>query len=153
MKHTMKNTMTPKIELPIKIEDGDTTQAWVVFTGQTDRPWLRFLKPGFRHCFVLLNDGRQWMSFDPMLNHIELKVQYSVTADFDFPQWLAGRGYTVVSAPIDHSKKIPAPWRFFTCVEAIKRLLGLHARTIFTPWQLYRHLTDFTRQGDLSWEV
>ncbi|MEC8665492.1 MAG: hypothetical protein VXY16_08475 [Pseudomonadota bacterium] len=149
----MKNTMTSKIELPVQAEEGFETKAWVVFTGQTDRPWLRFLRPGFRHCFVLLNDGRQWMSFDPMLNHIEVKIQHSVNADFDLPNWLAGRGYTVVNAPIDHSNKIPAPWRFFTCVEAIKRVLGLHARTIFTPWQLYKHLTNFETQGELSWEV
>ncbi len=86
----MKNTMTSKIELPVQAEEGFETKAWVVFTGQTDRPWLRFLRPGFRHCFVLLNDGRQWMSFDPMLNHIEVKIQHSVNADFDLPNWLAG---------------------------------------------------------------
>jgi hypothetical protein len=26
----------------------------VVFSGTTDIPWLRVLKPGFRHCFALV---------------------------------------------------------------------------------------------------
>ncbi|MCD8496748.1 MAG: hypothetical protein LRZ85_00855 [Alphaproteobacteria bacterium] len=42
-------------------------EAYVVFTGRTDLPWLRWLKPGFRHCFVLLNDGRQWAEPRPAL--------------------------------------------------------------------------------------
>jgi len=33
-----------------------------------------------------------------------------------------------------------APWMPHTCVEAVKRVIGLHARFIITPWQLYRHL-------------
>ena len=35
----------------------------------------------------------------------------------------------------------PAPFMLFTCVEAVKRVLGIHRRGIVTPWQLYRHLT------------
>jgi hypothetical protein len=32
--------------------------ALVVFAGHTDVAWLRrLLRPGFRHCFVALNDG------------------------------------------------------------------------------------------------
>ncbi len=30
----------------------------------------------------------------------------------------------------------------FTCVEAAKRVLGLHDRRVVTPWQLYRRLSD-----------
>src|SRR3954466_12569602 len=29
-----------------------------------------------------------------------------------------------------------APWAPFTCVEAAKRVLGLHVRRVMTPWQL-----------------
>lgn len=116
-------------------------KAWVVFSGKTDVPWLRLLKPGFRHCFVLLHDGRNWLSVDPMLNRMEVQLQY-VPPRFKIFQWLEDHGYTVVSAPVCRDKLAPAPWRLFTCVEAVKRILGIHARGIFTPWQLYKHLTQ-----------
>ncbi len=120
-------------------------RAWVVFSGQADRPWLRILKPGFRHCFAVLHDGRQWLSFDPMLNHIDLKVHNHVPKDFDLPGWLAARGHRVMAAPVDRSRKTPSPLALFTCVEAIKRLLGLHRFFILTPWQLYRYLESYSR--------
>jgi hypothetical protein len=147
-------------------------QAWVVFSGQADRPWLKMLRPGFRHCFVIVNDGQSWLSLDPMLNHMDVRVHHHVPANFDLPEWLRQRGQRVIAAPLSRVLKNPAPWRLFTCVEAVKRLLGLHSRFVFTPWQLFRHLeklnagnsnSAFPRrfkfprfpnhfQGVLSWE-
>ena len=113
--------------------------AWVVFSGETDLPWLRFLRPGFRHCFVLLNDGRHWLSCDPLANKTEITVHH-VPADFDLPEWLSQRGQRVVRASVRAAPRRCAPPMPFTCVEAVKRILGLHDRWIMTPWQLYRHL-------------
>ena len=118
------------------------TSAWVVFSGQADCRWLRILKPGFRHCMVLLHDGKRWLSVDPMLNHMELQVHETVPEDFDFPRWLQTQGQLVVRASVDHSKKIPAPLMFMSCVEVVKRVLGIHSRRIITPWQLYRYLKE-----------
>lgn len=123
---------------------GITAQkAWVVFSGQTDLPWLKILKPGFRHCYVLLNDGRHWLSIDPLSNYTDIAVQ-NLPCDFDLPRWMQSRGHLIIPAPIKHEKK-QAPWMLFTCVEAVKRVLGLHSITILTPWQLYRHLTKHIR--------
>lgn len=113
--------------------------AWVVFTGKTDLPWLRMFKKGFRHCYVLLNDGERWISLDPMSNCMDVSVHHHVSATFDLPAWLRKRGQIIVPAPVCRIKK-EAPWMAFTCVEAVKRVLGLHNRFIVTPWQLYRHL-------------
>lgn len=133
-------------------------KAWVVFSGQTDLAWLRLLKPGFRHCFVLLNDGRRWLTFDPLSNYTDICVHHDLPAGYNLPQWLEGQGFTVVQSVITQEKK-PAPFMIFTCVEAVKRVLGLHRFFIFTPWQLYRHLTTHNTnehhrfKGELSWEV
>ncbi len=126
-------------------------KAWVVFSGQADRPWLKFLRPGFRHCFVILHDGQHWLSFDPMLNHIDLQVHSHVPDDFDLPGWLRRRGQRVVKAPVDHSHKNSAPVSLFTCVEAVKRVLGLHRFFILTPWQLYCHLKKKSQKGENLW--
>ena len=113
--------------------------AWAVFTGQTELRWLKLLKPGFRHCFVLLNDGRHWITIDPLSPFMEVAVQ-PVGADFDLPGWLSQQGLIVAKTRVRRGLARPAPWSLFTCVEAVKRVLGIHARFIVTPWQLYRRL-------------
>jgi hypothetical protein len=116
-----------------------TPDAWVVFSGQCDDiPWLRILRPGFRHCYALLNDGRHWVCFDPLSNYTDINV-HELPAAFDLPLWLKDHGHTVVKAKVKRGVK-EAPWMPHTCVEAVKRVIGLHARLIITPWQLYRHL-------------
>ena len=115
------------------------TKAWVAFSGRADLAWLRLLQPGFRHCFVILHDGHQWITFDPLSNYTDITVLH-LPGDFDFPGWLAMRGYRVIRAPLCRKVAKPAPVAVFNCVEAVKRVLGLHKRSIITPWQLYRYL-------------
>lgn len=128
-------------------------KAWVVFSGQTDLPWLRWLRPGFRHCFVVLHDGMHWLTVDPMLHRMDVRVHRDLPRDFDLPRWLAGRGQFVMPAAVDVKRRKPAPWRPFTCVEAVKRVLGLHAGFILTPWQLYRYLNNHTQKEIFAWAV
>lgn len=125
-------------------------KAWVVFSGQTEISWLRFLKPGFRHCYVLLNDGERWTSVDPLSHVMEVSTHHHVPADFDLPGWLQSRGNRVVQAPLRRDITKPAPFMLFTCVEAVKRVLGVHSRGIITPWQLYRYLRH---RGDFAWAM
>lgn len=114
--------------------------AWVVFRGDTPLWWLRLLKPGFRHCLVLLNDGRRWVVVDPLAPFTDVAV-LELPPGFDLPGWYRDQGLTVDVAPLRRGLTRPAPWGPFTCVEAVKRLLGLHAPFVVTPWQLHRHLT------------
>lgn len=125
-------------------------KAWVVFSGQTEISWLRFLKPGFRHCYVLLNDGERWTSVDPLSHVMEVSTHHHVPADFDLPGWLESRGNRVVQAPLRRDITKPAPFMLFTCVEAVKRILGVHSRGVITPWQLYRYLRH---RGDFAWAM
>ena len=77
-----------------------TQSAWVVFSGQTDRPWLKCLKRGYRHCFVIINDGRRWLSFDPMLNYTDIRMHHHIPPEFDLPSYFTERGYIVRAAPL-----------------------------------------------------
>lgn len=120
--------------------------AWVVFRGDAPLWWLRLLRPGFRHCLALLNDGRYWVVVDPLAPFTDVAV-LGVPASFDLPGWYRGLGLPVVAAPVRRQIARPAPWGPFTCVEAVKRLLGLHARFVLTPWQLYRHLTGLPQES------
>lgn len=132
--------------------------AWVVFSGETDIAWLKILKPGFRHCFILLNDGKRWMSIDPISPYTDIQIYHHIAAEFDLPAWLENRGHKVIQSRINKNHKKPAPWMVVTCVELIKRILGIHKRFIITPWQLYRFLNNpqnkqnnHQSKGDLSW--
>ncbi|HYD65520.1 hypothetical protein [Azospirillum sp.] len=114
-------------------------RAWVVFSGAAELWWLRLLRPGFRHCFVALDDGRHWVVVDPLAPFTDVAV-LGVPAGWDVPGWFRSLGMTVVAAPVRRGLTRPAPWGPFTCVEAVKRVLGLHAPFVLTPWQLYRRL-------------
>ena len=121
-------------------ETYEPNEAWVVFSGEADLWWLRFLKPGFRHCFAVARDGTNWIVIDPLSPRLDVSV-LPLPQSFNLPQWLQGQNLKVLPALIkrDYSKAAPANW--FSCVEVIKRFLGIHARLIFTPWQLYCFLT------------
>lgn len=113
-------------------------KAWVMFSDNTDLWWLRVLKPGFRHCAVLLFNGEHWVSVDPLSHKTDVLV-HDVPARFDLPRWLSDRGHCLVPAEIS-AVPVPAPWMPFTCVEAVKRVLGIRKRFIVTPWQLCQFL-------------
>ena len=86
---------------------GDLRRAWVVFCGHADLAWLKLLAPGFRHCFVVLNDGRHWLTVDPLSCFTELEVQ-PVPAGFDLPAFYRARGLTVVPAPLGRARAAAA---------------------------------------------
>jgi hypothetical protein len=114
--------------------------ALVVFVSHAECRWLRVLRAGFRHCFVVLRDGSAWLACDPLRDRIELAV-LPVPERFDLPGFYANRGHTVLlgatrpDLPRDGFGIAP-----LTCVSVAKRLLGVRAAWILTPWQLYRHL-------------
>ncbi len=115
-------------------------RVWVVFTDQTELKFVRMLKRGFRHCFVLIHDGQRWISIDPMANYMEVMVHDHLPDDFDFARWLEELGHSVVRAKLSRNIMTAAPVMLFTCVEACKRILGVHKFSILTPWQLSRFL-------------
>ena len=64
-----------------QIEDHNI--ALVVFSDTTDLWWLKFLKSGFRHCFVIIKfsdlERDRWVALDPMLHHWQMGVQFNLT--------------------------------------------------------------------------
>lgn len=121
-------------------DGGPPPRAWVVFSGAAELWWLRLLRRGFRHCFVALDDGRHWTVIDPLAPFTDVAV-LDREAVPDLPGWFRGLGLTVVPAPVRRGSTRPAPWAPFTCVEAVKRVLGLRAPYVLTPWQLHQRLT------------
>lgn len=118
------------------------TQILVVFSGATTIPWLRLLRPGFRHCFAVWCDGRRWLTCDAMAHATHIAV-HDLPPGFDMAAWYRAAGLRVVRVhPYAQQAcpRTPAPLAPFTCVESVKRLIGLRARRVVTPYQLWRHL-------------
>lgn len=126
------------------------SKAWVVFVDETEVWWLRGLRRGFRHCYILLNDGQHWLSIDPLSHMIEFTIHHHIEQDFDLPAWHRGRGHNVVKAELRDAPQVCAPLMAFTCVEMVKRILGIHDFWIWTPYDLYRYLTK--SQGGTGWK-
>ena len=113
---------------------------FILFTGKTELRWLHWLQPGFRHCFALLPRDRQWLLIDPLAGHLQIEP-LALPSHLDLPGWYRDQGYTVIETSASKPVR-QAPPGIFTCVEAIKRLIGLHAPLILTAHQLYRHLSS-----------
>ncbi|MCH7935755.1 MAG: hypothetical protein IH994_01525 [Proteobacteria bacterium] len=116
--------------------------ALVVFSGQADLKWLRILKPGFRHCFVVIENRDRWILYNPLSHRTEIAVLEGVTG-MELMKCYRGQGFRVVPWLLCPVCKKSAPWGLYTCVEAIKRILGIHAHWIITPWNLYKFLKNY----------
>jgi hypothetical protein len=112
--------------------------AVVVFT-DSDLWWLRGLKRGFRHCLVAVADGAGWIVCDPLAGRIAL-ARLVLPAGADLLARCRAAGLTAVACRVRPGSAGPAPWFPFTCVEAVKRVIGLRERRILTPWRLFRRL-------------
>jgi len=127
--------------------EASSPRALVVFSGQTDLAWLRVLKRGFRHCFVLIEcapvhgdeKGGGWVLYNPLSNATQIAM-WPLQDEESIQNWLMDQGYLVIKTYVRPLTNQILPWRPFTCVEAVKRALGLRLQGIFTPWQLYKFL-------------
>lgn len=117
----------------------------VVFSDQTDLWWLKFLRRGFRHCFVLIRFADIWVSYDVLAHKTEM-MRIDVPDTFSIVQWLENQGERVIPCPrqtTGHKVLYPS---IFTCVESVKRITGLQRPFILTPWQLYKFITSLNEK-------
>ena len=115
---------------------------YVVFVDNTSLWWLKLLKRNFRHCYVLFQvDGLgTWLELNPMSNQTIINL-YEYSPDFDYISYLEDFQKAVcVRTNVVSSPLKPAPIMAFTCVEFVKRIIGLHSRKVFTPHQLYKKI-------------
>ena len=114
-------------------------RALVLFTGKADLWWLRLLRPGFRHCLVAVEQPGGWIVLNPLSHRVDIEFCPGIDEAVLRGHFEATGGICVATRLGDPPPR-PAPWRPFTCVEAVLRVLGLRAPWVFTPWQLYRVL-------------
>jgi len=114
-------------------------QCLVVFSENRGVWWLKFLKSGFRHCFVILETDRGCISVDPISNSFSVKMLEGYELK-GLLRWYKNMGMEVMKVAIDDKNAGPFFWAPLTCVEIVKRLIGLNKMLVMTPWQLYKHI-------------
>lgn len=124
-------------------------RALVIFSGRTGVRWLRWLKPGYRHCFVAVDDGIEWLTVDPLLHRLEIRAS-GLPSSFDLASEYRRLDLDVIEVAPPAVPLRCAPFGLFTCVETAKRLLGIRARWVLTPWQLRRWLLTAARDRGRS---
>jgi hypothetical protein len=124
--------------------------ALVVFVDHTECAWLRTLKRGFRHCFVVIRDESCWLICDSLKDRIKLSLLH-LPRSFDLAGFYADQGHHVLVGQT--AEDLPRDWLTFaplTCVSVAKRVLGIRAAWVLTPWQLFAHLSS---ERPLRWRV
>ena len=113
---------------------------YVIFT-DSPYPELRMLKKGFRHCFVVRDEGPLWSVFNAGRSHFDcsywLKSEKPTIAD------MAGDYSAIISynGDLQHNNVIHSV-NILSCVGIAKYVLGINQRRILTPYQLYRWLHE-----------
>ena len=123
--------------------------AVVVFCEGASLPLLNWLRPGFEHCFVAVQRSDLWIVCDSLAHRTDL-IALGHHTSADLAAWYREQGFTAVETATRPAPHRLAPVRPFTCVESVKRVLGIHAPMVFTPWQLHRLLTSENRNTVLT---
>ena len=119
---------------------------WVVFSDDTDIRFLKMLKKGYRHCFIIMMQGERWILIDPRADKTDIRL-LPHPVSFNFPRYFIQQGKTVIKARgIETPSKI-MPVFPCSCVETVKRVLGIHRRWVITPYQLYKSLIKIQTKG------
>lgn len=121
-------------------------KVWIVFGGSADQFFLRFLKPGFCHCFALFQDERGWVVLEPLPRRLFVH-RLPVTEDFDVPSFYAKAGLSV-KGPFKCGET-KASWfptlSPMTCVNVCRAAIGGSVPFAVTPYGLWKKLNNWTR--------
>ena len=116
-------------------------RALVAFHGRGHMWWNRWCRAGFKHCFIALDDGRFWITIDGRAGVPEIRV--AASSAFDLAAFWREQGLVVLAT---EARPDPiSPLVLATCVGTIKRLTGIRAPWIFTPYRLFKHLSSDNR--------
>lgn len=119
----------------------DAFSAAVLFYDESQHWSRRLLRPGFRHCDVVLQTSAPglWVA---AVGKIGGMIAPLALVDFDPETFARGIGAEVVLLPCYLPACRRSPVMLSTCVGVAKAALGIRQPWIITPWQLYRWLKD-----------
>lgn len=101
------------------------------------RGWVKWLKPGFRHCYIARNEyGKVWTVIQD--THTHLDVRTFLVEDYPTIRHLAGDNASIIAIDYYIEDRYRGHLCLFNCVEVCKAFLGIRKPFLLTPNQLYR---------------
>lgn len=114
-------------------------KALVVFHRHGTHMLARWLKRGFKHCFVAVESDGYWIVIDGKDGVPAIDVVAG--SDFDLAEFYRSKKYTVIETQ-QHTSEPSWPLAVDNCVGLVKCVLAIDAPLVFTPYQLFRHLQN-----------
>lgn len=117
-----------------------TSPLYYVCFRRTDRWWGVFLKKDFGHCFVLINDGINWIEVCPRLKKAFISI-IPVAANEDLLKVYKKELREFVAIELEFSKDFKPKVFIYapTCVGFVKYVLGIRMWAS-TPYRLFKKL-------------
>lgn len=116
---------------------------YIFFTSSRLRHWLiPLLDPYFQHCYAVKESkgGQFWIKVDYQYSHTN--VELLTKADYPHIRAIDKSAVILTVRAKIKPKKGRHTLNVFNCVEQVKSLLGIRAFWVWTPYQLYRRLTN-----------
>lgn len=113
--------------------------AIIAYTGTAAFAPLRLLHRRYRHCLVLVQVPPYWIAVDSVIGRISYAV-LDLQGVGEYLIALHGLGYHCQLArtqPVTVRRWRPMP---LTCVEVVKRTLGMDDLGVWTPYQLFQRI-------------
>ena len=111
-------------------------RAVVGFGGTPTLWWMHFLKKGFYHCIVALGRQNEWLIIDPLLHFTDAIMIRNI----DIKRFFKKHGYRFVEVSLNEPNYKRLRVMPYTCVETVKRFIGVEKALIFTPYGLFCYL-------------
>jgi len=111
----------------------------IVVFGSSSLRCLQVLKQGYQHCFVVTQSSGQWHLMDPLSNGTQISM-LGYTCPNEIIPAFRREGYDAIAVQRLAPVRRLMPLAPYTCVEAVKRVLGVRERWVLTPWQLRQYL-------------
>lgn len=124
---------------------------WVIYYDSgAEHFWNKFLKPNFSHCSVVVFDGYEYILLSHGLSFnyhavLNLELKCGDQAMIDLLKTALNNDKIIVQnvrCIIKPEIRVKLPVVIDTCVESVKKYLGIGKRSVITPYQLYKHLKN-----------
>jgi hypothetical protein len=124
-------------------EKGGENRALIVFADAPDKWALRWLPAGFRHCFAVIatRESGQWIYLNPASHQLQCEL-WQFSALFDPAAYYREQGHNCLWVTLPDEGAQTVRLGMFSCVEVMKRLLGISAWYVLTPAGLHRYLVN-----------
>ena len=115
--------------------------------------WQRFIKKGFRHCFIIHWNGAYWMRIEKLKGYHEPEALLFLDSyglgNENIKPYFESKGYTCQNVELTErvDNKLRAIFALDSCVEYCKCFIGIKAPFAITPYQLYKLIEKRGKNG------